>query len=199
MENSHFEKLKKIFENNNGIAERTDFADIHYRHINKLLKKGTVIRLKRGLYQWIEGMENDEIEILFKLLPESILSMESALHYYGYTDRTPDHWTISVNRNINKNKLKIVYPPIKPYYVNPSLLELGLTEGKINQIAVRVYNKERTICDILRYVNKMDREIVNKAIQAYIKDPQKNVSLLLDYGKKFKISKRIQTWLGVWF
>ncbi len=198
MENPYFDEIKKIFENSNGIVERADIADIHYRHINKLLKDGTIIRVKRGIYQWVDGVEKDEIEILFKIIPEAILSMESALYYYGYTDRTPDYWAISVNRDINKNKLKVIYPPIKPYYVEADYLELGLSEGNINGIQVRIYNKERTICDILKYVNKLDREIVNKAIQSYVKDPRKNIPLLLDYGKKLKVSKKIQMWLGVW-
>lgn len=199
MKNSNYDKIKKIFKKNNGILERADIAAIHYRHINKLLKDGIIIRLKRGTYQWVDGIENDELEILLKLIPDTILCMESALYYYGYTDRTPDHWTIAVSRSINKNKLKVIYPPIKPYYIESDYLELGLSEGTINGIKVRIYNKERSICDILKYVNKLDREIVNKAIQSYVKDPRKNVSLLLEYGKKLRVSKKIQTWLGVWF
>ena len=32
---------------------------------------------------------------------------------------------------------------------------------------------DRTICDVLRNMNKMDKEIFNKAIQGYVKDPKK--------------------------
>jgi predicted transcriptional regulator of viral defense system len=198
MQKPYYSKIEKIFEDNNGIIERADIADIHYRHINKLLKDGIITRLKRGTYLWVDGMEKDELEILLKLIPDAILCMESALYYHGYTDRTPEYWTIAISRTINKNKLKIIYPPIKPYYVESDYLELGLSETYINEIKVRIYNKERSICDILKYANKLDREIVNKAIQSYVKDPKKNISLLLEYGNKLRVSKKIQTWLGVW-
>ncbi|WP_075362866.1 type IV toxin-antitoxin system AbiEi family antitoxin domain-containing protein [Desulfosporosinus metallidurans] len=120
--------------------------------------------------------------------------MESALYYHDYTDRTPDFWSICVN----KSKFKILYSPIKAYYFETDNLETGLIDGNINGIKVRIYNKERTICDVLRYSNKLDREIFNKAIQSYVKDPRRNITALLEYGKRLRVSKKIQTWLGVW-
>lgn len=33
---------------------------------------------------------------------------------------------------------------------------------------VRIYDKDRLICDCLRYRSKMDKEIFNKAIQRYV-------------------------------
>jgi len=45
-----------------------------------------------------------------------------------------------------------------------------------------VYDKERTICDVLRYVNKMDREIFNKALKNYINDNTKNIQRILEYS-----------------
>lgn len=35
-----------------------------------------------------------------------------------------------------------------------------------------IYDRDRTICDVLRNMNKMDREIFNKAIQGYDKRPE---------------------------
>ena len=197
--NNYYDEIKQIFENHNGIARRADISSYHYYYLNELLKDGKIIRLKRGIYQWIDGVEIDDLEILFELIPEAILCVESALYYHGYSDRTPDCWNIAVSRGINKGKLNISYPLIKAYFVDQNLLTIGLIEGNINGIKARVYNKERTTCDILKYSNKLDKELVNNAIQSYIKDSNKNVSQLISYGKTLKVSKKIQTWLGVWF
>ena len=62
----------------------------------------------------------------------------------------------------------------------------------------RIYDRERCICDAVRYSNKMDREILNQAIHAYVQDKHKNITKLLDYAKKLKAYKKIQTWVGVW-
>ena len=198
---NHYNKLKNIFEKNMGIVKRSDIDEggIPYRQLMKFIKNGTIIRLKRGVYQWLDGIDKDEVEILFELIPEAILCRESALLYHGYTDRTPHYFSIALKRDSNKSKAKLSYPLVKAYYLNPQYLDVGLMEGDINGVSVRVYNKERTICDVLRYSNKLDQEIINKAIQAYVKDPEKNIALLINYGNILRVSKKIQTQLGVWF
>ena len=39
-------------------------------------------------------------------------------------------------------------------------------------------------------MNKMDREIFNKAIQGYVKDPKKNVPNLMEYAKVIACAKK---------
>lgn len=43
-------------------------------------------------------------------------------------------------------------------------LDIGITNGNINDVSIRVYDRERCICDLIRYANKFDREMVNQAI-----------------------------------
>ena len=61
-----------------------------------------------------------------------------------------------------------------------------------------IYNKERTVCDCLRYEKKMDREIFNKAIRHYISDSSKNVPVLMDYARRFRVSQKVKNIIGVW-
>ena len=61
-----------------------------------------------------------------------------------------------------------------------------------------MYDKERTICDCLRYRNKMDREIFNKAIQNYINDSTKNIPKLMEYAEKLRVKKLVKDLIGVW-
>jgi len=194
-----YDNVKKIFIENNGIMFTNDLMKqgITNRHLNKLIGEGKLQRIKKGVYQWIEEYI-EESAIIFKLIPKAILCMESALYYHCYTDRTPTCFNIAVDRDSNKRKYKIDYPIVKPYYIEEKYLEIGLMDGEINGIKVRVYDKERTICDVLRYVNKMDKEIFNKAIQNYINDDMKNVNKLIDYSKKLRVYNKMQTWIGMW-
>ena len=45
---------------------------------------------------------------------------------------------------------------------------------------------------------KMDIEIFNKAILNYIKDPQKNISKLMEYAKVRKVEKKVYNKIGTW-
>ena len=44
----------------------------------------------------------------------------------------------------------------------------------------------------------MDRETFNKAIQAYLGDPKKNINNLINYAKRRKVLNRVHDVVGVW-
>ena len=197
---NEYNKVREIFEINHGLIRTSDITSrgIHNRVLNKLMESGVIVRVKRGYYQWVDGGALDEVELLVRLFPEAIVCMESALHYYGYIDRTPDRWHIAVSKDSNKSKYRIAYPFVKPYFIEPKYLDIGMTNGSINDIIIRVYDRERCICDLIRYANKLDREMVNQAIQSYVRDSQKNISILMDYSKILRVYKKLQMWVGVW-
>jgi hypothetical protein len=124
--------------------------------------------------------------------------MDTALFYHGYSDRTPLAWHIAVSKDSGKSRFKIDYPFVRPYYVEPDILDLGLTAGEIDGNPVRIYDKERTICDCLRYRNKMDREIFNKSIQWYVNDTSKNIPRLMKYAGPLRVQAAVKNLIGVW-
>ena len=63
---------------------------------------------------------------------------------------------------------------------------------------LKVFDRDRLICECIKHENKMDREIYNKAIQAYIHDGKKNITNLLDYAKRRNIHKKVRERIGVW-
>lgn len=194
------EVIREIFLNADGLVRTSDITrrGFHNSILNELIEQGKVAKVKRGFYQWVEDGEMAEAAIIARLFPEAVICQESALHYYGYIDRTPQSWHIAVNKDSSKSKLTLDYPPIKPYFIEPVYLEIGVTQEIIDGVTIRIYDRERCICDVVRYANKMDREILNQAIHAYVQDKHKSISNLLDYAKKLRAYKKIQTWVGVW-
>ncbi len=173
-------------------------AKLYYADIKQLLDAGLIERIKRGYYHWIEDCGESEVVMINHLFPDAVLCMETALFYYGYSDRNPAEWNFAIDRNVSKQRTKIDYPFIKAYRVESALVTLGETKGKIDFVDVRIYDRDRTICDVLRNMNKMDREIFNKAIQGYVKDPQKNIPNLMEYAKVLHVQKRVKEMIGVW-
>ena len=78
------------------------------------------------------------------------------------------------------------------------LLEVGVDIIQIEGLDVKVFNRDRTICDVLRYENKLEREVFSNAIQRYIKDPKINIRRLIQYSEIFNIKNKVQTYIGVW-
>ena len=136
---------------------------LYYRDIQRMLKAGLIEKVKRGYYHWTMGSGKGDVVIISRLFPDGILYMETALFYYGYSDRNPAEWNIAIDKNASRQRTRIDYPSIKAYRLEPALLSIGVTRGEINFTDVRIYDRDRTICDVLRNMNKMDKEIFNKA------------------------------------
>jgi len=62
---------------------------------------------------------------------------------------------------------------------------------------VTVYNKERTICDIIRNRNNMDIAILNEGIKRYLGSKDKNISLLLSYAKELRVQKIARRYMEI--
>lgn len=190
---------QNIFAKYGGLIRTKDLykEKIYYIDIQTLIKNGYIEKIRYGYYQWIDD-DFSEVKTIIRLFPDAILSMYTALQYYGYSDRTPMEWHLTVNKDSGKSRFQIDYPFVKPYYVEASILELGLIDGIIDGHNVRIYDKERLICDCLRHRNKMDKEIFNKAIRSYIEDPEKNIPKLLEYSVILRVNKIVKDLIGVW-
>ena len=191
---------KSIFDKYGGMMRTTQLAEekIFYPQREKLIADGYVEKIRRGYYQWINPDDFSEVGTVIRLFPDAILCMDTALRYYGYSDRTPGDWHLAVSKDAGKSRFKIDYPFVKPYYVEPAVLELGLTTGTMDGHAIRIYDKDRLICDCLRYRNKMDKEIFNKSIQKYIADPEKSIPKLMEYAGPLRVKKLAKDLIGVW-
>lgn len=197
MDGKHYQD---IFENYGGMMRTKDLEKekVYYRNIQQLIEAGLVEKVRYGYYQWIDPNDFSEVGTVIRLFPDAILCMDTALRFYGYSDRTPGQWHLAVSKDSGKSRFHIEYPIVKPYYVEPSVLELGLTKGNMDGHEVRIYDKDRLICDCLRYRNKMEKETFNKAIQHYIADPGKNIPKLVEYAEPLRVKKIAEDLIGVW-
>ena len=172
---------------------------IYSKDIGELLKAGYIERVKQGYYRLVEHTENDsEAMLIGQLYPDGIICMTSALFYYGYSDRTPLTWDIAIDRNVSKARFNIDYPYVKPYYIDKVHLEYGFTEAEYEDCTLKIFDKDRLICECIKHENKMERETYNKAIISYINDTTKNITNLLEYAKKRNIHKKVRERIGVW-
>ena len=194
------QRCKQIFEHYGGMMRTKELEQekIYYHNIQQLMEAGHMEKVRYGYYQWVDPDDFSEVGTVSRLFPDGIFCMETALRYYRYSDRTPEQWHLAVSKDSGKSRFHIDYPFVKPYFLEPAVLELGLTKGNMDGHDVRIYDKDRVICDCLRYRNKMDKEIFNKAIQNYINDPGKSISNLLEYAEPLRVKRIAKELIGVW-
>ena len=86
----------------------------------------------------------------------------------------------------------------KFFYSNKNLYNIGITSSVTsygNQI--KLYDKERTICDCIKKIDKLDSNIVLTAIKRYMSEPGADYSKLLRYAEIFKVRDTIKHYMDV--
>lgn len=186
-------KVEEIIYKNDGIAKTSDFVaeGITPYDVTTLYDEGIIERVHHGYYTLSDFSSISEEKIIKTMIPEAVISMESALFYYGYNDFSPRKWDITVPRTISRTRLKQEFIPLKIYYVKEELYELGKTTGEFGGIILNVYDRERTICDCFKNRSKIDSEVFNKAIIAYTKDKNKNLNNLSKYAQELRVYKKV--------
>lgn len=193
------EILKTVIENNGGIAKTSDFSanGINKYEVAAFCKEGVIERIRRGFYQLPQGKSITEERLIQELLPQGIISVESALFHYGYSDFSPREWSIAVPRSASRAVKNIDEFPMKAYYIQKEFLLIGKTIDDFNGVLLPVYDRERTICDCFKYRTKLDNEIFNKAVNVYAADKKKNLANLSKYAKKMKLYTKVMNIMEV--
>ena len=193
------EKIKEVFYANHGYSSTGDIstAGIDRRILRDLINENTIEKIKRGLYRWKDAKFDIEEELInvSKIIPHGVICLESALAYYKLTTYTPGEYTIAVRRNYN---IKLPdYPPIRLYYFSDKYYIDGVEKIDIDGNIIKIYNIEKTICDCLRYEDKISKDIIIESIKEYVKRRDKNISKLMNYAAKAKVKDAVQKYIEV--
>ena len=184
---------KQVIIEKGGIAKTLDFvaAGIPAVDVVNLCNTGYLERIRHGYYQLADWDTSSEEQLIATLIPKAIICVESALFHYGYSGFAPRKWSIAVPRSMSRTKLDIDAPALQTYYVQPEIYELGKTTADFNGVMLPVYDRERTICDCFKYRSRLDNEIFNKALNAYVNDSKKDLRILSGYAKKLRVYKKV--------
>ena len=193
------EILRTVIEKNGGIAKTSDFAanGVNKYEVADFCKEGVIERIRRGFYQLPQSKNITEELLIRELLPQGVICVESALFHYGYSDFFPRKWSIAVPRTASRTVKNIAEFSIKAYYIQKEFLDIGKSKDNFNGVILPVYDRERTICDCFKYRTKLDNEIFNKAVNAYVADEKKNLTNLSKYAKEMNLYTKLMNVMEV--
>lgn len=152
-------------------------------------------RVSLGVYL-APGAWRDEAYLLQLRCPQIIFSHDSALYLHDLTDREPLHTTVTARTGYNPKHL--TSQGIKVFTVKRELYEIGLSVAVTPfDHQVRVYDLERTICDILRSRSVMETQTFQDALKQYARNREKNLQNLMEYARQFRVEKLMRQYMGV--
>jgi len=154
---------------------------IYHRDIVELVDKGDIIKLKTGSYIWAEiQTEITDMDLVIRLIPFGVVCLQSAASYHELTLLNPLAITIAIPANRTRTLLPD-YPPVELVaYPIPSF-ELGVIVEETEDSIIRVYDRERTVCDFFRKRKQLGEDLALSVLKEYMKG-ERNLQKLFDYA-----------------
>ena len=192
------EKIENIVKANNGYVTRKDIDrnKIPSIYLTRYVKKHNLTQIVRGFYareDWIV----DPYLIFQYTYPHFIYSFNSAIYLQGLGDILPNYLEVTGPFNyrpMSKNRDDVM---THTDTVDESY-NLGITDTKTSLgNVVRVYDKEKTICDLIKHKDKIEFEVYVKALTRYARSKDKDINKLMRYAQIMKIENKVRDQMEV--
>ena len=191
------ELISQIIQKKNGIIKLEEIiaAGITKTYFYEYAEENKLEKVAPGIYVTPDTWE-DPYYILQLRCPQAIFSHESALYLWDMAEREPLNCPITLKKGYNSKYLKELN--VRVHCLKPEIYDLGVTTIKTPYgNMVNVFNRERTICDIVRDRSRIEIQDFQVGFKEYIKCSQKDIPTLMNYAKVFRIEKILRTYLEV--
>lgn len=130
-----------------------------------------------------------------RIVPGGVVCLYNAWSHYKLTTTIPPSFCVAIER-----KRKVVIPPTLPvtlYYWKEENLSLGVTEAVLSGHTVRITNLERSVCDAVKYRNKIGLDVYAEIVRTYLRKEVRDLSLLTEYAKRLRVWSTLKNYLEI--
>lgn len=158
------------------------------------VRNGDTIRIKRGVYATAEQLADTMIDVE-AIVPGGVLCLFSAWNVHGLTTSLPQAYYIAVKR-CRKVTLPI-FPKVELHHITDTMFDIGVEKQIISGYLIHIYNKERCVCDAVKYRNKVGMDVCAEVVNSYLSLPDRNLSLLFDYADKLRVRRILEKYIAL--
>ncbi|MBO7463075.1 MAG: hypothetical protein J6T96_10825 [Bacteroidales bacterium] len=162
--------------------------------IEKYLDNQVLQKLSYGKY-CLQDNPPDEFSTIQSRSQKIVFSHSTALYLLNLSDRVPITYDITVPQGYNVQRIKRDFPSTNFYYSKPELWELGLeTVESPFGFKINVYDKERTILDVIKNKKRVDYQIYTQTIKEYF-NTERNFRKILKYSKLMNMEDKVRAYI----
>ena len=166
-------------------------------YLTRLLRKGMLRKVGRGLYVAIEmePTSNHTIAQVSKKIPEGTLCLLSALQFHEITTQQPFEVWIAIDMKSRHPKLSNL--PVKVFRFSKAALTTGIEIHNVEGVSVKVYNPAKTVADCFKYRNKIGLDVALEALRECRRANKCTNDDLWHYAKICRVSNVMRPYMEV--
>ena len=194
---NHIETVYSLLREHSGYmtSEKARKSGVDKNTLQRMAERGLIERVAHGLYIGADVFP-DPFFIAQYRCAKGVFSHETALFLHDLSDRNPLRLMMTIPSGWNTPLL--TDENIRFFYNKPAKMSLGVCEMNTpSGMPVRAYDVERTLCDCLRNIDTLDRDLVLIALKRYVKSGNRDNAKLLEYASALKIRDVVFKYLEV--
>jgi predicted transcriptional regulator of viral defense system len=183
-------------------------ASFQTRDIARLLKDGTIVKVKPGLYRLANIEEtvvplpkikgsgstiSQEIIDVCLAIPDGVICLATALTFYDLTTFNPSEIYVAIPNAAKAPKID--FPPLRVFYFRERFYKPGIEHIEVPNCTIKIYSKEKTICDMFRYRNKYGEDLALEGLKNYLSRKEANVNKLRKYAEVCQVKTVMMPYL----
>jgi predicted transcriptional regulator of viral defense system len=168
-----------------------------YYIINRMVKEGIIKKINGTTYENL-NYSSDENDFLYVsgYVDKGVVCLMSSAVYHGLSTFRPNQIDVAIKQ---KSKVAILpdWPSMGIYYYSDKRYQLGIQIISIDGGTFQIYDKEKTVCDLLTYRNKYGIEDSLSVLKKYLGEEDRNINKLLTYAEQLRCKTTLMKYLEV--
>ena len=181
------DKIIQFLKENHGYICTADFKKLGIdKHlIPDYISDGIIRKVSHGIYI-DNNLFEDPYYILQKRYSHIVFSYNTAFYILNLTNRTPHEIDVTVPQG------KQVKEDCNVHYVSEKYYNIGIivTDSPAGN-PIKVYNAERSICDMLKNEDEFELELRNRILNYYFESKNSDYNKLLEYAELLGVYDKV--------
>jgi predicted transcriptional regulator of viral defense system len=170
-------------------------AGINRGTIARMLEKGILERLSRGLYRLTdsEPLPSPDLAVVAAKVPQGVICLISALSFHELTTQIPHEIYVAIPRASEPPRIE--HPPIRSFRFSGKAFSEGIETHRLGPIIAKIYSREKTLADCFKYRSQIGLDTCLEAVRFYQRQKKYKVDVLLHFADVCRVKKVMQPYL----
>lgn len=171
--------------------------NLSYYKIRKLEQQNIIKRINGDTYENLtyNGEEHDFLYVSGYIV-QGVVCLMSAAVYHGMSTFRSNRIDVAIR---HKSKVSVLpdWPSIKIFYFSEKRYEIGIRTISIEGGSFKIYDPEKTVCDLLSYRIKYGIEDALDVLKNYLGRADRDINKLIRYAEQMRCHGILSKYLEV--
>jgi predicted transcriptional regulator of viral defense system len=172
-----------------------DAANIPRNYLTRLVQRGEVQKLERGLYAVTDLPISENISLIqvMQRAPKAVICLLSALRFHEIGTQVPHAVWIAIDVKAWAPHIKS--PAVQVVRFSGDALHFGIQERRIAGGTIRVFTPAKTVADCFKFRNKIGTDVALEALRDSYRQRKATMNDLWDAAKVCRVANVMRPYL----